>query len=141
MRDPATLYTYNLSPLSNKLFSTASNGYQYSLYICSKGDSAGDQCGDAGACQTKDSSSHSLGNLNSTLSFANGSLQLRYVGGDSCSGGVRRSTLVSFACDLNSTGIKEVSYLEWNLSIVYLFVCTGGRPRGLSLFLLLRVLH
>ena len=72
------------------------------------GDSSGGLCEGAAACQTKDSKSYSLGELNSTLSFANGSLQLRYEGGDTCSGGVKRSTLVSFACDLSTTGIKEV---------------------------------
>ena len=112
VRDPATLYTYNLLSLSGVAYSIVSNSYEYQLSICSAlGDSASEECAAAAGCQTKDTSSHSLGAPNSTLSFANGSLQLGYEGGDTCSGGVRRRTLISFACDLATTGIKEVTLL------------------------------
>ncbi|KAI6655208.1 Cation-independent mannose-6-phosphate receptor-like [Oopsacas minuta] len=109
VRDPSTLYTYNLSPLSDAVYSLVSNSYTYRLSICSAlGDSVSSECTAAGACQTKGTTSHSLGGPNSTLTFANGSLQMSYEGGDTCSGGVKRMTLVSFTCDLNTTGIKEV---------------------------------
>ena len=109
MRDPATLYTYDLSPLRSQLFQISANSYDYSLAICSGlNASAGEKCSGAGACQTKESHSYSLGAANSTLDFSNGTLQMRYVGGDTCSGGVSRSTLISFACDVQTTGLKEV---------------------------------
>lgn len=109
VRDPATLYTYSLLSLSGAVYSIVSDSYEYQLSICSAlGDSVGEGCATAGGCQTKDTS-HSLGAPNSTLSFANGSLQLGYEGGDACSGGVKRRTLISFACDLATTGIREVT--------------------------------
>ncbi|CAL1586585.1 unnamed protein product [Knipowitschia caucasica] len=114
VEDPKAGFTFDLSPLSkpNAGYYNLTNGkYDYYINVCSPVTAA--TCpAKAGACQSdKSSSSWSLGEANSRLSYYDGLIQLTYINGFQYNNKQHtlRSTLISFLCDPQA-GVGKPEY-------------------------------
>ncbi|KAK7907744.1 hypothetical protein WMY93_016356 [Mugilogobius chulae] len=103
VQDPQAGFSFDLSPLSkpNAGYYNLTNGnYDYYINVCGPVTAA--NCPPkAGACQSDKSSSWSLGEANSHLSYYDGLIQLTYFNGSKYNNKQHtlRSTLISFLCD------------------------------------------
>ncbi|KAJ0026800.1 hypothetical protein NQD34_017800 [Periophthalmus magnuspinnatus] len=103
VQDPQAGFSFDLSPLTkpNGYYNLTSGNYDYYINVCGPVTAA--TCPlKAGACQSdKSSSSWSLGEANSHLSYYNGLIQLTYSNGSQYNNKQHtlRSTLISFLCD------------------------------------------
>ncbi|KAM5165693.1 cation-independent mannose-6-phosphate receptor [Mantella aurantiaca] len=81
--------------------------YLYYLNVCDKTD--GGQCsGDMSSCQHKKSGSQSKGAgsyKNQILRYSDGDVTLTYPGGETCSSGFQRMTVINFEC--NETAVND----------------------------------
>ncbi|XP_031437958.2 cation-independent mannose-6-phosphate receptor, partial [Clupea harengus] len=105
--DPQAGFSFDLSPLrkaKEEGYSLAGEKYNYHINVC-EGVSA-DKCpAKSGACQVeKSGNSWSLGEFNGKLSYYDGMIQLMYKNGSSYNNPqhTRRSTVISFLCDLEA---------------------------------------
>lgn len=102
VEDPQAGFSFDLSPLSKPdggNYSLTSGNYNYFINVCGPVKAAG--CPEnAGACQVE-TSSWSLGQANSRLSYYDGLIQLSYNNGSQYNNQQHtlRSTLISFLCD------------------------------------------
>ncbi|XP_067097484.1 cation-independent mannose-6-phosphate receptor [Osmerus mordax] len=105
VEDPQAGISFDLTPLRRPVgsfYNMSSGDYEYLINVCGQVKAA--KCPDkAGACQVDQSgtSSWSLGDFNSRLSYYDGLIQLSYANGSQYNNKQHtlRSTLISFLCD------------------------------------------
>lgn len=104
VQDPQAGFSFDLSPLSKPdggYYNVTNGNYDYYINVCGPVTAA--KCpAKAGVCQSdKSSSSWSLGEANSNLSYYDGLIQLTYSKGSQYNNKQHtlRSTVISFLCD------------------------------------------
>ena len=141
--DPITEQVYDLTKLSRMILTVTYNesGTSYLYSVALNGSTVvcprpGKDNSSIGACQTRvsDSHSHSLGLVNSTLSYEDGGVRVVYSGGDTChnAGQPHRKSVILFECNLRdddgtaNNPILEVlpeSYCEYTFVVHTVLVC------------------
>lgn len=138
-------YTFDLSPLhTNRSYflvnSSTSNGPTWNITVCgalnSTCNTTKSDVGTVPVCQyASNSHPYTCGKLaTQTIQYLDGSLSLRYTGGDACHHVVRnRSVLINFECD-NSVYIGEPKYVrEENCDYTFEWpTALACRPRELE---------
>ncbi|XP_071956716.1 cation-independent mannose-6-phosphate receptor-like [Antedon mediterranea] len=119
----------DLAPLQKAAgsnYHVKTTGYDYYVNVC---ENACDSKPDAGVCQLAtpdvdavEKNAGSFGNNLQTLSYVDGELSLTYKGGNKCSSGFERTSVITFKCNVTAdvgspTFITETSctyFFEWH---------------------------
>ncbi|KAM9338794.1 cation-independent mannose-6-phosphate receptor [Symphorus nematophorus] len=131
VEDPQADLSFDLSPLSKAnggFYNLTSGRYDYYINVCGPVKAA--TCPDkAGACQVE-TSSWSLGEANSRLSYYDGLLQLTYSNGSQYNNKQHtlRSTLISFLCDPEAGAGKPEFQTEDNYTYIFRWYTSYACP-------------
>ncbi|XP_060907562.1 cation-independent mannose-6-phosphate receptor [Labrus mixtus] len=117
VEDPQAEFSFDLSPLTKAnggFYNLSRDSYDYYINVCGPVTAAGCPA-KAGACQVE-TSSWSLGEANSRLSYYDGLIQLTYNNGSQYNNQQHtlRSTLISFLCDPEAGAGKPEFRIEDN---------------------------
>ncbi|XP_053316140.1 cation-independent mannose-6-phosphate receptor [Spea bombifrons] len=103
----------DLSPLKQKAGDVSSYSakdssgeYMYYLNVCGETKAGACEGDGVASCQVKSNSKKAAGSYkNQTLRYSDGDLTLTYPGGQACSSGFQRMTIINFEC--NETAVNE----------------------------------
>ena len=110
--DATTGFAFNLTALKPFKYLFIGAGYDFDLAVCAELN--GTDCpAHTALCQTGTDNGHakSLGLVNSTLIYADGTLKLHYTGGDPCSKWPHRNSTIIFLCD-SSAHFPVVNHIQ-----------------------------
>ena len=125
----ATGFTFNLFSLSVVEYGFGGGDYKYEVAVCAELNNTVCTHTHSALCQTdKDGRAVSMGVVNNTLIYADGTLKLHYQNGSKCSTWPHRNSTILFECDINAHtptigSIEEADHCQYVVEMQTKLAC------------------